>query len=243
MWLPFLNNVYFEARTNQAENVKQHWIYEECHVFKAQLAFETPSLQLKEGRTPPAFNSFCKNEQRIIKSSEANHTHPDTSSETSESHSIYVTPQQDQRQLLNPRLNVHKIGLPTQKVCLMINSDLNLITNKIISKKIQHNCGLNFRLSCNMCWALLQMPSYPKCSHGTATSIRVPSRPRICKCTVSESSELQESLTDIDIFGPESFQRQRDSELSTLAPRCKKAWKISARWSTQSTNTILRWSS
>lgn len=152
LWLPFLNDVYFEARTNQAENVKQHWIYEECHVFKAQLAFETPSLQLKEGRAPPALNSLCKNARRITKSSEANHTHPDTSSETSESHSIYVTPQQDQRQLLNPRLNVHKIGLPTQKVCLMINSDLNLITNKI-SKKIQYNCGLNFRLSCNMCWA------------------------------------------------------------------------------------------
>lgn len=101
LWLPFLNDVYFEARTNQAENVKQHWIYEECHVFKAQLAFETPSLQLKEGRAPPALNSLCKNARRITKSSEANHTHPDTSSETSESHSIYV----------------------------------------------------NFRLSCNMCWA------------------------------------------------------------------------------------------
>ena len=118
-----------------------------------------------------------------------------------------------------------KSGLPTQKVCLMINSDLNLITNKI-SKKIQYNCGLNFRLSCNMCWALLQMPSYPKCSRGTATSIRVPSRPRICKCTVSESSELQESLTDIDIFGPEKIvPKAANSELSTLAPRCKRAWK------------------
>lgn len=94
-----------------------------------------------------------------------------------------------------------KSDCPNKNVSLMINSDLNLITNKI-SKKIQYNCGLNFRLSCNMCSALLQMPSYPKCSHGTATSIRVPSRPRICKCTVSESSELQESLTDIDIFGP-----------------------------------------
>lgn len=89
----------------------------------------------------------------------------------------------------------------------------------------------------------LQMPSYPKCSHGTATSIRVPSRPRICKCTVSESSELQESLTDIDIFGPWIVPKAANSELSTLAPRCKKAWKISGRWSTQSTNTILPWSS
>lgn len=135
-----------------------------------------------------------------------------------------------------------KSDCPHKNVCLMINSDLNLITNKI-SKKIRYNCGLNFRLSCNMCWALLQMPSYPKCSHGTATSIRVPSRPRICKCTVSESSELQESLTDIDIFGPRIVPKAANSELSTLAPRCKKAWKISGQWSTQSTNTILRWSS
>ena len=42
------------------------------------------------------------------------------------------------------------------------------------------------------------------------------------------------------------LNRSKGSETPNWAlwlPDAKKAWKISARWSTQSTNTILRWSS